>query len=190
MAGIGKNTDLPVPLCLLMMTAETSHHQEVPQRSWIERHLSYWSIVRVYWNVHIRALRCNLDVPRTFAELHQETMEGGDSSADDARSGWGYRLAGLNRKKARYRSNGSGWAVACDERQVLRGRDGSDLPCSTDREMWANGYSVRISDEGKGRASAIWNEIRFAGHMNGDLGELRQEGNCWINKRVRMCVNE
>ncbi|MBY3486101.1 hypothetical protein [Rhizobium laguerreae] len=67
---------------------------------------------------------------------------------------------------------------------------GSNLPGSTYRFMSANGYTVNLYDEGKDRASAIWNQIRFAGHMNGELGELSKSGDCWVNQRVRMCVLE
>ncbi|MGO7411810.1 hypothetical protein ACC810_03020 [Rhizobium ruizarguesonis] len=67
---------------------------------------------------------------------------------------------------------------------------GSNLPGSTYRFMSANGYTVKLYDEGKDRVQVIWNEIRFAGHINGELGELNKSGNCWVNQRVRMCVLE
>ena len=80
----------------------------------------------------------------------------------------------------------------------VKGKKFIDGPCSweanggdtTDRVMTANGYFATLFIEVNGSAMAYWNEQQYAGHAHGELGKLKKDGNCWVNKTTRLCVNE
>ncbi len=53
--------------------------------------------------------------------------------------------------------------------------------------MIADCYFAQLFLEDKETADGYWNEFPNAGHAQTALGKLKKQGNCWVNKHVKIC---
>ncbi|MDW9408560.1 hypothetical protein GOB18_07890 [Sinorhizobium meliloti] len=77
----------------------------------------------------------------------------------------------------------------------VKGKKVIDGPCSWGPygssgpafQMTANGYFAILMMENADYAVGYWNETANSTHAHAKLGRLSRSGNCWGNKKVRMC---
>ena len=49
-------------------------------------------------------------------------------------------------------------------------------------------YFAYVNTFDAGKAAGYWNGEPFAGHAHTPLGELTQEGACWVNAHAKVCA--
>lgn len=60
---------------------------------------------------------------------------------------------------------------------------------NTDGATRIRGYFAQVTPNGDGTASISWNAARRAQHAHDFLGEdFRRRGDCWVNRRARLCA--
>lgn len=60
---------------------------------------------------------------------------------------------------------------------------------NTDGRTRIRGYFAQVTPNGDGTASISWNALRRAQHAHDFLGEdFRRQGDCWVNRRARLCA--
>ncbi|MTH76824.1 hypothetical protein GL286_03675 [Paracoccus aestuariivivens] len=92
-------------------------------------------------------------------------------------------------------AEGKGRIVKC--KLVIDAEEYINAPCKFDPRgndgsfniMARNGmYFAAVRIETPGRALGYWNEEPYAGHAHTNLGELKQDGACWVNDRASVCA--